>query len=44
MREIKLLIFKIKQKKESGEILDENNFFRDIEKKSEALNYDLLGK
>ena len=44
MREIKLLIFKTKEKKESGEKLDENNCFRDIENESEALNYDLLEK
>ena len=44
MREIKLFIFKTKEKKESGEKLDENNFFRDIENESEGLNYELLEK
>ena len=42
MREIKLLIFKTK--KESGEKLDRNNFFRDIENESEGLSYELLEK
>ena len=44
MRQIKLLIFGPKEKKESGEKLDANSFFRDFENESEGLNYELLEK
>ena len=41
---IKVMYLKKKRKKESGEKLDENNLFRDLENESEAINYELFEK
>ena len=37
-------LFKTKEKEESDEELDENKFFKDIEKESKDINYELLEK
>ena len=41
---IKVMYLKKKRKKESGEKLDENNLFRDLENESESINYELFEK